>query len=144
MPSTSVIYDLWEESVYFHRNFPTVTRWLFGYQFEQRLRDKVKPHGLLETVMVIFSSSYAYFLPNRHCYSLPEAIYEKLVSKPEETFNAVFDICGISKSLIADAVTALNLDSQAGNIFRRDKMAQKSLELTTTDRGRSNEIVKIL
>ncbi|CAF1133032.1 unnamed protein product [Rotaria sordida] len=79
----------------------------------------------------------------KHYYALPEVTYENLVSKPEDTLSAVFDVCGISKLLISEAVTALNRDSQAGTILSRDKMAQvKNLELTTLDRKKLNELVK--
>ncbi|CAF1376754.1 unnamed protein product [Rotaria sordida] len=78
-----------------------------------------------------------------HCYALPEVTYENLISKPEETIGTVFDVCGISKSLIPKALTALNRDSQAGTVLSRDKMAQvKSLEFSKLDRKRLNEIAK--
>ncbi|CAF3919675.1 unnamed protein product [Rotaria sp. Silwood1] len=93
--------------------------------------------------MVIFGAPYSFFLKNRHCYALPEVTYENLVSKPEGTLSAVFDVCGISKLLIPEAVTALNRDSQAGTMLSRDKMAQvKNLELTALDRKKLNELVK--
>ncbi|CAF1469482.1 unnamed protein product [Rotaria sordida] len=78
------------------------------------------------------------------CHSLgPMKGKENLISKPEETIGAVFDVCGISKSLIPEAVTALNRDSQAGTVLSRDKMAQvKSPELSKFDRKRLNEIAK--
>ncbi|CAF1243330.1 unnamed protein product [Rotaria sordida] len=104
---------------------------------------KGKPESLLERTFIIFAAPYACFLKNRHCYALPEVTYENLISKPEETIGAVFDVCGISKSLIPEALTALNRDSQAGTLLSRDKMAQiKSLELSKLDRKRLNEIAK--
>ncbi|CAF3954868.1 unnamed protein product, partial [Rotaria sp. Silwood1] len=112
-------YD-WEGSVYLNTNFPKLGKWLFGYKYEKSTSDK-----------------------NRHCYALPEVTYENLVSKPEGTLSAVFDVCGISKLLIPEAVTALNRDSQAGTMLSRDKMAQvKNLELTALDRKKLNELVK--
>ena len=93
--------------------------------------------------MVIFAGPYAYFLKNRHCYALPEVTYENLISKPEETIGPVFDICGISKSLIPEALTVLNRDSQAGTAVSRDNMAQvKSIELSKLDRNRLDEIAR--
>ncbi|CAF1168547.1 unnamed protein product [Rotaria sordida] len=130
-------------AMYLNTNFPKLGKWLFGYQYEKCTTDKVKPQGLLESTMVIFGAPYSFFLKNRHYYALPEVTYENLVSKPEDTLSAVFDVCGISKLLISEAVTALNRDSQAGTILSRDKMAQvKNLELTTLDRKKLNELVK--
>ncbi|CAF4774626.1 unnamed protein product [Rotaria sp. Silwood1] len=118
-------------------------KWLFGYELEKSTVEKVKPESLLELAFIIFAAPYACFLKDRHCYALPEVTYENLISKPEETIGVVFDVCGISKSLIPEALTALNRDSQAGTLLSRDKMAQvKSLELSKLDRKRLNEIAK--
>ncbi|CAF1406813.1 unnamed protein product [Rotaria sordida] len=133
----------WKEAVYLQSNFPKLGKWLFGYELEKSTVEKVKPESLLERAFVIFAAPYSWFLKNRHCYALPEVTYENLISKPEETIGAVFDVCGISRSLIPEAVTALNRDSQAGTVLSRDKMAQvKSLELSRLDRKRLNEIAK--
>jgi len=135
--------DSWETAMYFNTNFPRLGMWLFGYQYEQRTIDKVKPQSLLESTMVIFGAPYYFFLKNRHCYALPEVTYENLVSKPEDTLSAVFDVCGISKLFIPEGVAALNRDSQAGTMMSRDKMVQvKNLELTALDRKKLNELVK--
>jgi len=136
---------LWKEAGYLHSNFPKLAKWLFGYRRHKRNIDKVKPESLLELAFVYFAAPYAFFLRNRHCYALPEVTYENLISKPEETIGAVFDVCGISRSLIPEALTALNRDSQAGTILSRDKMTQvKSLELSKLDRKRLNEIARKL
>ncbi|CAF1361029.1 unnamed protein product [Rotaria sp. Silwood1] len=134
---------LWKENVHLNSNFPKLGKWLFGYGLEKSTVEKVKPESLLELAFIIFAAPYTCFLKNRHCYALPEVTYENLISKPEETIGAVFDVCGISKSLIPEALTALNRDSQAGTVLSRDKMAQvKSLELSELDRKRLNEIAK--
>ncbi|CAF4157921.1 unnamed protein product, partial [Rotaria sordida] len=115
---------LWKENVYLNSNFPKFGKWLSGYELEKRTIEKVKPESLLERAFIIFAAPYICFLKNRHCYALPEVTYENLISKPEETIGTVFDVCGISKSLIPKALTALNRDSQAGTVLSRDKMAQ--------------------
>lgn len=141
--SYKMVQEHWEATVYLQRNFPKLRKWLFGYEHEKSTSDKVKPQSLLESTMVIFGAPYSFFLKNRHCYALPEVTYENLVSKPEDTLSAVFDVCSISKLLIPEAVTALNRDSQAGTTLSRDKMAKvKSLELTALDRKNLNELVK--
>ncbi|CAF3301262.1 unnamed protein product, partial [Rotaria sp. Silwood2] len=122
---------LWKETVYLHAKFPKLGRWLFGYEQEKSTMKKVKPETLLELALVIFAAPYAFFLKNSHCYALSEVTYENLISKPEETIGAVFDVCGISKSLIPEALTALNRDSQVGTVFSTDTLAKiKSPELT--------------
>jgi hypothetical protein len=134
---------LWEETVYITSKFPKLGKWLFGYQYEKSTTEKVKPESLLEFTFVIFAAPYAFFLKNRYCYALPEVTYEDLVSKPEETIGAVFDVCGISKQLIPEAVTALHRDSQAGTPLSRDKMLQvKNLELSELDRKKLNELAR--
>jgi hypothetical protein len=133
----------WEAAVYLNSKFPKLTKWLFGYQHENTTVQKIKPKNLLENAFVLFAASYAFFLKNRHCYALPEVTYENLISKPEETIGAVFDVCGISKSLIPEALIALNRDSQAGTSLSRDKMAQvKNPEFSELDRKRLNEIAR--
>ncbi|CAF1412036.1 unnamed protein product [Rotaria sp. Silwood1] len=133
----------WKETVYLQSNFPKLGKWLLGYELEKSTVEKVKPESLLELAFIIFAAPYNCFLKNRHCYALPEVTYENLISKPEETIGAVFDVCGISKSLIPEALTALSRDSQAGTVLSRDKMAQvKNLELSKLDRKRLNEIAK--
>jgi hypothetical protein len=135
--------SLWKETFYLHSNFPKLAKWLFGYKQEKRTIEKVKPESLFELVLVFFAAPYTSFLKNRHCYALPEVTYENLLSKPEETIDAVFDVCGISKSLIPEALTALHRDSQAGTPISRDKVAQvKSFELSKLDRKRLNEIAR--
>ncbi|CAF4965435.1 unnamed protein product [Rotaria sp. Silwood1] len=134
---------LWEETVYLHSNFLKLAKWLFGYKQFKSATEKVKPESLLELALVIFATPYAFFLKNRHCYALPEVTYENLISKPEETIGAVFDVCGISKSLIPEALTALNRDSQAGTLLSRDQMARvKNIELSELNRKRLNGIAK--
>ncbi|CAF3830538.1 unnamed protein product [Rotaria sp. Silwood1] len=54
-------YDNWEAYVYLNTNFPKLGKWLFGYQYEKRTTDKVKPQGLLELTMVIFGAPYSFF-----------------------------------------------------------------------------------
>ena len=134
---------LWKETVYLHSHFPKLAKWLFGYKRHKYTTEKVKPETLLELAFVYFAAPYAFFLRNRHCYALPEVTYENLISKPEETIGAVFDVCGISKSLIPEALTALTRDSQVGTVVSRDKMARfKSFELSKLDRKRLNEIAR--
>ena len=134
---------LWGEAEYVNSNFPKLGRWLFGYQFEKYMCDKVQPQNLLELTLVIFGAPYTFYLKNKHCYALPEVTYESLISKPEETLDAVFDVCGISKLFIPEGVTALNRDSQAGTVLSRDKMGQvKNIELSELDRKRLNELVE--
>jgi hypothetical protein len=131
------------EAVYLYSNFPKLAKWLFGYRQEKSTVEKVKPESFLEWAFVDFVAPYTFFLKNRHCYALPEVTYENLISKPEETIGAVFDVCGISKSLIPEALTALHRDSQAGTPISRDKVAQvKSFELSKLDRKRLNEIAR--
>ena len=116
---------------------------MFAHRFEKRTTEKVKPASILESSFILFTAPYAFFLKNRHCYAVSEVTYENLISKPEETIGAVFDIRDISKSLIPEALAALNRDSQAGTVLSRDKMAQvKSFELSKLDRKRLNEIAK--
>jgi hypothetical protein len=138
-----VMYDgtLWEEALYLHSNFPKLAKWIFGYRQEKNTIEKVKPESLLELAFVYFAAPYTFFLKSKHCYAHPEVTYENLISKPEQTIGAVFDVCGISKSLIPEALTALNRDSQVGTANSREKMAQvKSVELSNLDRKRLNEI----